>query len=77
MTDNFNIVYNDLLASEENIMIFTIGYTVRILEYSSMTDSISGQFYFRLGCPTLVLSSTTEISMTTLITYDISSDQIL
>ena len=51
LTDPFTIDYDETAATESDIGIHTISYTVTMTEYAALTTPITGSFTFEIECP--------------------------
>jgi len=51
LTDPFTIDYDQTSATEADIGIHTISYTVTMTQYPGPTTSITGSFTFEIKCP--------------------------
>ena len=74
--NDFLIAYTESSATEADIMMHTISYTVSSKEYGSLIpDLTSSSFTFNILCPSIVTSSSVSQAIESPYTYDIARRQ--
>ena len=70
---DFTINFDDSYATENDIKVHIINYTVSLVEYDGIVSPHHGSFEFDIRCSTLMTSSETTIPAIVTIYYDIAS----
>ena len=77
LTDPFTIDYDQSAATEADIGIHTISYTVTMTEYAALTTPITGSFTFEIECPILVATFNLDVPIVAYSDYDVGSNVTL
>ena len=70
---DFTINFDDTDATEEDIKVHTINYSVSLAEYDGIVTPRQDSFEFEIHCPELVTSSDITVPIVEIIDYDIAS----
>lgn len=61
--NNFVIDYDQASATDSDVKLHTIGYTVTSKEYSALIPALTSSFSFEIVCPATITSSTLQQAM--------------
>ena len=72
----FTIEYDESLATEADIGVHLISYTVSFAEYSGIASDLTKTFTFEITCPTSSISYTEGIFVSSTTIFDLLEDQL-
>ena len=68
---DFTINFDDTYATEDEIKVHILNYTVSLVEYYGIVPAHHGSFEFEIRCPALMTSSETTTPVIETIYYDV------